>query len=185
MLVLSGVSDGSSRLSGMEANAAAWSSWPTEAVISCATLPGIEPVSRMSQPESSSRLASMISPARLTMAMRSANGVAAQAACAAAADLAARAIVSGSPPPAVPRISPVAGSTVSIVTGASIQPSLKIFPVQRLSSSRLPTSVPAAGSVVMLMALLSWWDGSSNRLPRRSQARVCGIGSGPRPSRRS
>ena len=78
--------------------------------------------------------------------MRSAIGVAAQAGWARAADFAAAATDAAFATPAVPRTVPVAGSIVSIVCGASIQPSLKIFPVHSSSVRRFAT----ACSVVLM-----------------------------------
>ena len=49
----------------------------------------------------------------------------------------------------------MAGSTVSICTGASTQPSLKIFPVHSLLVEQVLDVPPRPGSVVALMSLLS------------------------------
>jgi hypothetical protein len=124
MLVRPGVSDGSSMPSGCETSAAAMSSCPIEAVTSTSALPRMQPDSRTSSSTSSARWRSIVSAARLITATRSVSGVAAQSRWAAAAEAAARATEAASPPPAVPSTSPVAGSTVSIVAGASTQPSL-------------------------------------------------------------
>ena len=104
------------------------SSWPIEAVISTSALGGIEPDSRTSQPSTSARWRSSSSATRRITAIRSVNGVAAHSRWAPAADAVARATASASAAPAVPSTSPVAGSIVSIVSGASTHPSLKIFP---------------------------------------------------------
>ena len=61
-------------------------------------------------------------------------GVAAQSRWARAADFPAAATDAVFATPAVPSTSPVAGSIVSSVSGASTQPSLKIFPVQFCSA---------------------------------------------------
>ena len=63
----------------------------------------------------------------------------------------------------------MAGSTVSICTGASTQPSLKIFPLHWRSSSRFSTPVASTGSVVALISLLS----SSAAAHPAASARAC------------
>ena len=66
------------------------------------------------------------------------SAVAAHSRWARAADCAARATEAAFATPAVPSTSPVAGSVVSIVSGASTQPSLKILPVQSLLVEEVP-----------------------------------------------
>ena len=123
------MSEGSTWPSGWEISAAAISNWPIEALISLSALGGMAPPSRTSQPTSSARWRSSSSAARRTTATRSVIGVAAHSRWARAADAAARATASALPAPAVPSTSPVAGSVLSIVSGASTQPSLKMRPV--------------------------------------------------------
>ena len=141
-LVRPGTKEGSTWPSGCEISAAAISNWPFEAVSSLSAFGGIEPDSRTSQPISSSRCCSIRSAARRTTAARSVKGVAAHSRCARAADSAALATVSALPAPAVPRTSPVAGSVLSMVSGASTQPSLKMRPDQVFSS---PSRASPAG----------------------------------------
>ena len=159
MLVRPGVSEGSTWPSGCEISAAAISNWPIEALISLSALGGIAPPSRTSQRISSGRWRSSSSAARRTTATRSLIGVAAQSRWARAAEAAAFATVSALPAPAVPSISPVAGSVLSIVSGASTQPSLKMRPLQLASSSRTSQVVACSVTSVLMDALLWRWAG--------------------------
>jgi hypothetical protein len=151
MLERPGVIDGSTWPSGCEMSAAAISNWPIEALTSLSAFGGIAPPSRTIQPTISARWRSSSSAARRTTAARSANDVAPHSRWARAADAAARATAGASPAPAVPITSPVAGSVTASVSGASLQPSLKMRPVQTFSSPsrdcasvRSTTSVPIA-----------------------------------------
>ena len=154
MLVRPGIIDGSTCPSGCEISAAAISNCPIDALSSLSALGGIEPDSRTSQPVSSSRWRSISSPARRTTAARSVNGVAAHSRWALAADSAALATASAFPAPAVPSTSPVAGSVLSMVSGASTQPSLKMRPDQVFSSPRRLSPAGLSTTCVLMSPLL-------------------------------
>src|ERR687891_1515405 len=154
MLRRPGMAVGSSWPSGCAIRAAAMSNCPIVADTSLSALGGIPPPSRTSQRTSSARWRSTSSAARRTTATRSPIGVAAHSRWARAADAAALATVSALPAPAVPRISPVAGSVLSMVSGASTQPSLKMRPDQAASSASRASSVVWSVTPMLISRLL-------------------------------